>query len=146
MRGSGAIDEKEVAILKDIKAWMDVNGESIYGTRPWTTFGEGPLAEAANPMKAQGFNEGQNYTAKDVRFVQKGKKVVYATALGWPESKVIMMKSFRKGSPYYKGKVKSVELLGYGKVKFTCGEDGLKVMLPEEKTNDIAPVLKVKLV
>ena len=56
------------------------------------------------------------------------------------------MKSFRKGSPYYKGKVKSVELLGYGKVKFTCGEDGLKVTLPEEKTNDIAPVLKVKLV
>ena len=97
-------------------------------------------------MKAQGFNEGQNYTAKDVRFVQKGKKVVYATALGWPESKVIMMKSFRKGSPYYKGKVKSVELLGYGKVKFTCGEDGLKVTLPEEKTNDIAPVLKIKLV
>ena len=48
LRGSGAIDEKEVAILKDIKAWMDVNGESIYGTRPWTTFGEGPLAEAAN--------------------------------------------------------------------------------------------------
>lgn len=47
LRGSGAIDEKEVAILKDIKAWMDVNGESIYGTRPWTTFGEGPLAEAA---------------------------------------------------------------------------------------------------
>lgn len=54
LRGSGAIDEKEVAILKDIKAWMDVNGESIYGTRPWTTFGEGPLAEAANPMKAAG--------------------------------------------------------------------------------------------
>ena len=27
LRGSGAIDEKEVAILKDIKAWMDVNGE-----------------------------------------------------------------------------------------------------------------------
>ena len=108
--------------------------------------GSGAIDEKANPMKAQGFNEGQNYTAKDVRFVQKGKKVVYATALGWPESKVIMMKSFRKGSPYYKGKVKSVELLGYGKVKFTCGEDGLKVMLPEEKTNDIAPVLKVKLV
>ena len=146
LRGSGAIDEKEVAILKDIKAWMDVNGESIYGTRPWNVFGEGPLAEAANPMKAQGFNEGQNYTAKDVRFVQKGKNIVYATALGWPESKVIMMKSFRKGSPYYKGKVKSVELLGYGKVKFTCGEDGLKVTLPEGKTNGIAPVLKVKLV
>ena len=144
LRGSGAIDEKEVAILKDLKAWMDVNGESIYGTRPWTTFGEGPLAEAANPMNAQGFNEGQKYTAADIRYVQKGK-AVYATALGWPDTGMMVMKSLAKGSPCYKGKVKSVELLGYGKVGYTCDEDGLKVMLPEKKPNGIAPVLKVKI-
>ena len=74
LRGSGAIDEKEVAILKDIKAWMDVNGESIYGTRPWTTFGEGPLAEAANPMKAQGFNEGQNIRQRMYVLYRKARR------------------------------------------------------------------------
>ncbi len=144
LRGSGAIDEKEVVILKEIKAWMDVNGESIYGTRPWTMFGEGPTAEASNPLNSQGFNEGADYSAADIRYVQKGK-AVYATALGWPESGVLVMKSLAKGSPYYKGKVKSVELLGHGKVKFTCDENGLKVTLPEDKPNGIAPVLKVKL-
>ena len=94
------------------------------------------------PDESAGFNEGQNYTAKDVRFVQKGKKVVYATALGWPESKVIMMKSFRKVLLIIKEGEKC-RVVRLRKVKFTCGEDGLKVMLPEEKTNDIAPVLKV---
>ena len=144
LRGSGAIDDKEVAILNDIKAWMDINSESIYDTRPWTMFGEGPLAEAVNPMNAQGFNEGQNYTGADVRYVQKGK-YVYATALGWPEGQTMVMTSLRKGSPYYKGKVKSVELLGYGKVDYTCDADGLKVTLPGVKPNEIAPVLKVKI-
>ncbi len=47
LRGSGAIDDKELAILNGIKAWMDINSESIYGTRPWGTFGEGPTAEAS---------------------------------------------------------------------------------------------------
>ena len=143
LRGSGAIDEKEVAILKDIKAWMDINGESIYGTRPWTTFGEGPLAEAANPINAQGFNEGQNYTAADIRYVQKGKSV-YATALGWPEDGKMVMKAFHKGSPDHKGKVRKVELLGYGKVDYTWDEAGLAVTLPAERPNGIAPVLKIR--
>ncbi len=142
LRGSGAVDEKEAAVLEDIKAWMDINGESIYGTRPWTTFGEGPLADAVSPMKEQGFNEGQNYTAADIRYVRKGR-TLYATALGWPDAGVIVMKCLAKGNPH--GKVKGVELLGYGKVKFTRNGNGLTVTLPDERPNDIAPVLKMKL-
>lgn len=30
LRGDGSIDEKELAVLEGIKAWMDVNSESIY--------------------------------------------------------------------------------------------------------------------
>ena len=53
VKGDGTIDHKEEAVLAGIKAWMDINSTSIYGTRPWKTFGEGPLAEAANPLSAQ---------------------------------------------------------------------------------------------
>ena len=37
---------------------MQINGESIYGTRPWVIYGEGPSTEKKNAIKAQGFNEG----------------------------------------------------------------------------------------
>lgn len=45
VRGNGTIDEKEVAILRGIKTWMDVNSSSIYGPRPWTIFCEEPTAD-----------------------------------------------------------------------------------------------------
>jgi len=28
---------------RDRADWIAINGEGIYGTRPWTTYGEGPV-------------------------------------------------------------------------------------------------------
>ena len=128
--------------MAGIKAWMDVNGESIYGTRTWKTFGEGPMAENARPLHAQGFNENNNYSAADVRFVQKDGKV-FATIMRWPNEREYTIKSLGSASPYYSGEVQSVQLLGYGAVPFVNTADGLVVTLPEENTNEIAPVLAV---
>ena len=45
VRSDGTIDDKEEAVLQGIAAWMDVNKECIFGTRPWKVFGEGPASE-----------------------------------------------------------------------------------------------------
>ena len=37
----GSLDEDELKILDELAAWMAVNGEAIYGTRPWLVHGEG---------------------------------------------------------------------------------------------------------
>ena len=142
VKGDGTIDDKERAVLADIKAWMDINGESIYGTRTWKTFGEGPLAEADNPMNAQGFNEGLNYSSADVRFVQKDG-TIYATIMGWPEESEYVIKSFSKLADTYSGNVTSVRLLGHGAVEFRQENDGLHVVLPSAHPNEIAPVLAI---
>ena len=142
VRGNGTIDEKERAVVLDIKAWMDVNKESIYGTRPWKTFGEGPLAEAVNPLNAQGFNEGFNYTAEDVRYVEK-QGTVYATIMQWPTAGDFTFKAFGITAASYSGKVKSVKLLGYGDVAFTHNADGLTVNVPATHPNPIAPVFEI---
>lgn len=142
VRGNGSIDEKELAVLNGIKAWMDINSESIYDTRPWAIFGEGPTAEASNPINSQGFNEGMNYTSEDIRFVQKDG-IVYATVMGWPSGKQMMIKSLSAVSPYYSGKVNSVEILGIGEVGYTCDRNGLEVTLPAQRPNGIAFVVKV---
>jgi len=141
VKGDGTIDHKEEAVLAGIKAWMDINSTSIYGTRPWKTFGEGPLAEAANPLSAQGFNEGNNYSSRDVRFVQRND-TVFATIMRWPASETFSFASFSMTSEYYSGKVESVQLLGHGDVAFTEHLEGVTVTLPETKPNEIAPVFR----
>jgi len=84
VRGDGTIDDKEEAILQGIAAWMDVNKECIFDTRPWQVFGEGPASDGA-PITAQGFNEGKGkpFTAEDVRYTAKGS-ALYVIVLGRP--------------------------------------------------------------
>jgi alpha-L-fucosidase len=143
LRADGTYDEKESKVLDDLEAWMSVNGESIFGTRPWVKFGEGPVAEKDIKINAQGFNEGMysHLDARDVRFNQT-KKYLYATALGWPESGQLVIKSLAKGNPHFKKSITSVFLLGYGKLKARQTSDGLEVQLPKP-CNQIAPVLRI---
>jgi alpha-L-fucosidase len=145
LRGDGTFDDKEEVILNGIKAWMQVNSESIYATRPWKIFGEGPVAESTIKLDGAGFNEDayKNAAANEIRFATKGK-ILYATALAWPvNNEPLVIKSLAEDSKYYNGKIRSVELLGYGKVKFNRTAEGLVVYLPSP-TNDIIPVLKIK--
>jgi len=139
LRGDGTYDEKEAKVLDGIEAWMKINGESIYGTRVWKEcFGEGPLAEAVNGMTAQGFNEGQNYTSADVRYVTKSD-TIYATIMAWPSAGEYTLKAFSPLAESYHGKVAKVELLGGGEVSFTHSAKGLVINIPSAKPNDIAP-------
>ena len=143
LRADGTYDEKEAAVLDGIEAWMNVNKESIFGTRPWVKFGEGPVADKDIKMNAQGFNDGQytGMTAADVRFNQT-KKYLYVTPLGWPADGKLVVKSLAKGNTAFRKSITKVELLGYGKLKARQTADGLEVELPKP-TNDIAPVLKI---
>lgn len=146
MRGDGSIDEKEQAVLEDIAAWMSVNGEGVFGTRVWSVFGEGPVAETSNPLHAQGFNEGKHeaYTSKDIRFVTKAN-TLYAHVLAWPEDGKIVIKSLALTSPLNKQDIKGVELIGSNQpVKYNRTTEGLIVELPKNVIpNNISFVLKI---
>lgn len=144
LRADGTLDDKEEMILNDLGEWMSVNKECIIDTRPWKVFGEGPIAESAIPLNAQGFNEGaySKATAKEIRFTQNGQKL-YATVLAWPEERQVLIKSLADGNSLYPSKIKKVELLGYGKVSFTRTLNGLLVNLPDKQVNKIAPVFKI---
>ena len=137
IRGDGTIDSTEHHIVSEIGAWLKVNGESIYGTRPWKIYGEGPSTDASNPIKAQGFNEGRvRYTSKDIRYVQKSGHILYATFMSFPDyGEKVTLKSIVKA--------KHVELLGYGPLKFQNTPKGLQVRLPQSFPNEIALVLKI---
>ena len=145
LRGDGTFDEKEAVVINGIGEWMKVNGEAIYSTRPWKIFGEGVIAESSIELNAQGFNEG-SYTkagADEIRFTQTAK-YLYAIALSWPTNNEIKIKSLSKNSTYWKGKIKSVELLGYGKIKHRQDADALFITLPDNAPKSEAPVFKIR--
>ena len=132
-------DSDELAFLADFTKWMDVNGEGIYGTRPWGVFGEGPGRRPGDP--GQGLNEGnRKYTAQDFRFMQKGDSL-YAYAMAWPDDGKLAVKSLATGA----GKVQDVKLLGFpGKLVWSQTDQGLIATLPEQKPCDYVYGLQIQ--
>ena len=86
-RGDGSLYPECEQVLEELARWMPVNGEAIFGTRPWTTFGEGPTTFAP-----KGMNELRHpMTAKDIRFTQtKDGKIIYAIVCGVPSEAVVI--------------------------------------------------------
>ena len=111
VRGDGTIDDKEEAVLEGIAAWMTVNKECIFGTRPWKIFGEGPSAEAPTAA-AQNMSEGKAkpFTSEDIRFTTNNG-VLYAIVLGMQE-KAITIKSLGTNSGLVNKPIRDVTLLG----------------------------------
>ena len=134
----GSIPAEEQAMLREIGAWLAVNGEAIYGTRPWHVFGEGPteVAEGAfTDTKRMGF------TGEDLRFTAT-EEALYAIALAWP-GETLTIKSLAAGAPEA-GEVRTVQLLGRdAAVAFEQTPSGLKLTLPATPVGSHAFTFKI---
>lgn len=143
-KADGTIPEHEQQMLREIGAWLKINGEAIYGTRPWVKFGEGPTQTAAGSFTDKA--EKQAFTAEDIRFTTKGK-TLYAIALAWPKDQKLVVESLsaaRCATGDLWNKAKRVELLGYkGKLKWERTSKGLVVTLPEKAPSHFAVTLKI---
>jgi len=138
LRPDGSLDPEVETMLQRLADWSAVNGEAIYGTRPWLVYGEGAVR-----AKGGAFKENFQYTAKDIRFTTKKNKL-YATALGWPSDGKITIRSLAKGPDATVNQIKRIELLGEtGGLKFTQSEDGLTVELPANKSASLSCSLRI---
>ncbi len=132
----GTIPDPEVAMLKEIGQWLSVNGEAIYGSRPWKTYGEGSAQTSGGHMSERKFRD-VRHTAEDIRFTTKGD-ALYAIALAWPANGKLTVKSLA-GAP-----VQSVSLLGHeGELAFAAGSDGLEITVPAEQPCEHAFAFKI---
>jgi alpha-L-fucosidase len=141
----GTIPEPEEQLLRDIGRWLAVNGEAIYGTRPWIRFGEGPTevveGDHSDTKRAP-------YTPQDIRFTTRHEQrygrdeQLYAIVLRRPRDGCVRIRSLgRRVSPYARDSF-IVEWLGHeGRLKYQAGEEVLTVTLPDEQVDDPFPVV-----
>jgi alpha-L-fucosidase len=135
-KADGTIPETEQQMLRDIGKWLAVNGEAIYGTRPWKQFGEGPTLDTGGSFTD---TNRKPYTGEDLRFTTKGD-TLFAIALAWPENSKVIVKSLDDSV----GKVTNVELLGHdGKLAWEQSAEGLSVDLPTERPTEFALALRI---
>ncbi|HVI44488.1 MAG TPA: alpha-L-fucosidase [Chitinophaga sp.] len=126
----GEVEPDLLQTLDDIGNWMAINGEGIYGSRPWKVFGERP-ASAAN-IKAGNFNEGKlAYTAEDIRFTVKGNDL-YAYVLDTPGDE-IRIRSLGRHSQLNNKKITHIKILGSEeKIKWKEENDALVIYRPAQ--------------
>jgi alpha-L-fucosidase len=137
-RSDGTIAEEVQQVLLDVGAWLNVNGESIYGTRPWRIYGEGPTKVAAGSFHD---TDTMRYTAEDFRFTTKGD-VLYAIGLDWPTNGEAVIHSL--ASTVGTERVQSVTLLDSDvKLQFEQRADGLHVRMPAQARSKYAYALRM---
>jgi len=137
-RSDGSIPEEVQQVLLDVGAWLNVNGDAIYGTRPWRVYGEGPTKVAAGSFHD---TDTTHYTPEDFRFTTKGD-VLYAIGLGWPTNGEAVIHSL--ASAVGNEHVRSVILVGSdAKLQFEQRADGLRMRLPDQAPGKYAYALRI---
>ncbi len=133
----GTIPEPEQAMLREIGRWLAVNGEAIYGSRPWMTYGEGPTEVHEGHFTD---TKRSAFTSQDIRFTRQGD-TLYAICLGWPAGEAVI-KSLRSAA----GQVTGVSLLGAeGLLAFRQDADGLHIATPDARPCDYAYTFKIEM-
>jgi alpha-L-fucosidase len=138
-RADGTIPEQVQRVLLDVGAWLSVNGEAIYATRPWRTYGEGPTKVTGGSFHDA---DTANYTAEDFRFTTQGD-TLYVIGLAWPANGDVLVHSL--ATTVGSEPVASVALLGgEPSLRFEQKADGLHVHLPNMPPAKYAYALRVK--
>ncbi|MCZ7436910.1 alpha-L-fucosidase [Micromonospora sp. WMMC241] len=141
----GTIPSGQRTILLGIGDYLRRFGESVYATRAWTTYGEGPTQ-----MGGGSFSTPRAGTAQDIRFTRnKANTVLYATILGWPGSSVTI--TTLAANRINLSNLAGVQLLGSTAGSYvnlptrTQDNGGLRITLPSSSAPFSAPAYVVKL-
>jgi alpha-L-fucosidase len=134
-KADGTIPEVMQDRLRGIGDWLSVNGEAIYGTKPWKIYGEGPTNKEIGSWNNQAGE--YQFRSGDVRFTRKGN-ALYAILLEWPGSEITI--NSLKGI-----KIKKLSMLGSDEnIQWLQVNEGVTVSLPSNKVSPYANTLKIE--
>ena len=137
-RADGTLPEEAKERLFAMGKWLSINGEAIFDTMPWVSYGEGPTK-----MDSVGdFSERNEvkYTPDDFRFTVRDN-LLYAICLGWPTRRFAIAAMKR----LYEGEVDNVTLLGSSaKLVWSQTGNGLEIEPPDRPPCEDAFVFRIE--
>ncbi|MGC9671377.1 alpha-L-fucosidase [Planosporangium sp. 12N6] len=141
----GTIPSGQQSILRGMGDYLKRFGESVYATRAWASYGEGPTQ-----MGGGSFSGPREGTNRDIRFTRsKDNTVLYATVLGWPGSTLTI--TTLNSNQINLSSFASAQLLGSTAGSYldlarpTQGGSGLRLTMPSSTAPYSAPAYVVKL-
>ncbi len=144
-KGDGSIPPEEQEIMRGIGRWLKVNGEAIYGTRPWTVYAEGPTQPRGTKRRKSGQTAEQwdwrkPFTAEDIRYTRsRDGRMLYAIALGWPKGR--FSPTALQVDDATGGKV---ELIGHaGSLSYSVDGKRIRIDVPAKPPCDYAYAFKL---
>ncbi|MGI6155536.1 MAG: alpha-L-fucosidase [Enterococcus lemanii] len=136
-KGDGAIAEQDKKILQEIGAWMKINGEGIYQSKPWRKSGEGPTKLTSGQFQEASVKE---YSTRDIRFTV-GNGAIYAFVMDSSENGLTIIQSLAKSNdqnkPEFHGMIEEISILGFKeeKIHWQILEEGLRIEHNRVKTS-----------
>lgn len=140
-KSDGTIPQHCKKVFGEMGEWLATNGEAIYATRPFYTYGEGPLV-------AQPKNNFTKATGADVRYTRsKDGKTVYCLFMDWPAEPTVTLRAL--GSDVWKVATEDIESIrmipSSTDLSWTRNASGLQVTMPSRPNHDFCYALKITL-
>ena len=129
----GDLEPDMLKTLDQIGVWIAVNGEGIYGTRPWKVYGEGPSTKVQEKGRYGGLKDVPSQRLRGGRLPLHGMqdgKTVYAFCMGTPRSEIRIVALGRNAKLAGKPVASVQALHSKEKLDWKQEDDALVVKLP----------------
>lgn len=151
LRPDGSLDQGSIRMLREVGAWMKLNGEAIYGSHAWLKLGEGQKSPDGGLKTLPAGQLGKEqavfrFGASDFRFTQGQDGSIYAFALSIPKpGATVRITSLGSGAGLLTTPVHSVSMLGSStKLIWKQRADALEITAPARMPSQIAVVFKIQ--